>query len=239
MVRFRFRAGGIGGIRTSVRNYFSSHLLWQAQQSAIDARTIEDSLVGPTFDVRHRGSVLSAIQASVAFLEAMVNELFTDAADGHGTSGDGYIAPLDPDAIARMAAVWSDTNGGRLGAIAKYQLLLSLSDRPRLDKASDPLNSANLLIQLRNVIVHYSPESLFTDESHKLEGRLRNRFESNLLASPNSLWWPDQCLGSACAEWSWQSALALADAVSDDLSITPNYKRLLERHWEGLGGPPS
>jgi len=47
----------------------------------------------PRFDIEHHGCVLSAVIDSAAFLEAMVNELYQDAADGHGFTGDGYLAP--------------------------------------------------------------------------------------------------------------------------------------------------
>jgi hypothetical protein len=69
--------------RITMRNYFSTHHLWTAIRHAHEAQSIEASHAGRSrFDRTHRGYVLSAILSSVAFLEAMVTELFEDAEDG-------------------------------------------------------------------------------------------------------------------------------------------------------------
>ena len=47
--------------------------------------------------------VVAAVLATVTFTEAMVNELFTDAHEGEGLTGDGYLAPLDARTVDLMA----------------------------------------------------------------------------------------------------------------------------------------
>lgn len=42
----------------------------------------------------------------------MINELFTDAFNGHGLQESDYLAPLDQSVITLMAARWDETNGG-------------------------------------------------------------------------------------------------------------------------------
>ena len=39
--------------------------------------------------------MVPSVISSLAFLEAMVNELFQDATDRHHVTDDGYLAPLD------------------------------------------------------------------------------------------------------------------------------------------------
>jgi hypothetical protein len=99
-------------LRVSIRSYSSGHLLWTAQHEAELAGLVEAGLAGTVpFSLEHRGYVLSSIIASVAFLEAMINELFQDAADGHAPEPDGYITPLSEECRRTMADVWAITRG--------------------------------------------------------------------------------------------------------------------------------
>ena len=69
--------------------------------------------------MRHRAYVLSAVGEAVAFLEAFVNELYQDAADGTAGAADG----LSPDMVRLMAEHWRGTNSGKsIGAIEKYDM---------------------------------------------------------------------------------------------------------------------
>ncbi len=128
----------------AIRQYFSTHLLHTAALFSTSAGRIEDEhRAGPPFLPEHRAYVLSSILASEAFLEAMINELFQDAADSHGTAEDGYIAPLTAQGRARMRDVWRATSGGRaLGPVDKYEMVLGLNDAPPLDHSGEPYQSA-------------------------------------------------------------------------------------------------
>lgn len=161
-------------MRLLIRSYFSTRLLWAACHAGDDARAIEDSHTGePTFNVEHNGHILSAIVLSAAFLEAAINEFFQDAHDEH-LPPDGYLAALPNGALRAMAAVWRGTDDGRrLTALEKWQLMLVLAGRDPLHPGRAPFQAAKLVFDLRNVIVHYRPEDLATDDTHKLESGLR------------------------------------------------------------------
>lgn len=180
--------------------------------------------------MEHSGLVLSSIVSSVAFLEAAVNEFFQDAHDGHGLKDDGYIAPLPAGAVDAMAAVWEATEDGKtLRLLEKWQLLLRLAEKDPLDTGRAPFQDAKLVLDLRNVIVHHRPEDLGVEE-HKLERRLKGKFEPNALwaeASGGS-WWPNGCLGHGCAKWAATSVVAFADRVCGEVGIDPNYRRIAE-----------
>ena len=124
----------------------------------------------PRFDIEHHGCVLSAVIDSAAFLEAMVNELYQDAADGHGFTGDGYLAPLGDDTRRRMAQLWRETaRGQRVRVMAKYQMLLALAGQEPLDPGAQPYQDGREVIRLRNTLVHLVPESMASDEAHAME----------------------------------------------------------------------
>lgn len=105
-------AEGFGHARLSMRKYFSTNFLWTALHMSRlvgELETAEGTV--PRFDMAHRSYAVSSVIASATFLEAAVSELFQDAYDGYGLRGDGYLAPLSPDAVATMAKIWRATNG--------------------------------------------------------------------------------------------------------------------------------
>ncbi len=227
--------------RVSMRHYFSTYLLWSAEHNAVQAGSIEAAHDGPPrFDARHQSHVLDSILASAAFLEAAVNELYQDAYDGHGTSGDGYIAPLKPETRKLLAEVWRETDEGvRMRPLDKYQLLLASAGLEPLDRGEQPYQDARLVTQLRNTIAHFQPEDVSAEWPHKLGARLRGKFEENrLMAGAGNPWWPSHCLGAGCAAWAAAAAESLTAHVCAHLGIRPNYQRLREDGWSGFGEQP-
>jgi hypothetical protein len=210
-----------------MRNYFSTHLLWAARDMASKAAAIESTHTGDSlFDIEHRSYIVGSVVSAASFLEAMVNELFQDAYDGHGIRDDGYIAPLSARTIELMGGWWAESGEGSEPVLTKYQLLLLFAEQPELDKGAEPYQSAALLARLRNALVHYKSESVTAEVEHRFTKALRGKFLDNrLMAGSGNPWWPDHALGAGCAQWAFDSAKALADVVADALQITPNYRR--------------
>jgi hypothetical protein len=229
------RVGGFAP-RVLLRHYFSTHLLWTAFHASEQAGEIEEAHTGRSiFDIEHHAYVLSAIVSAVGFLEATVNEFFQDAHDEHNLTGDGYLAPLSVETIRAMAATWRGTDeGSKLNALEKWQLLRIFAGREPLDRGSAPYQDAQLVMQLRNAILHYRPESIAADEPHRMEARLKGKFaENRLMQGSGNAWWPSHCLGHGCAEWAARSALAFADQICGDLGIKANYQRVADSGWHG------
>jgi len=159
----------VGPVRVSIRHYYSPRLLWTAQHHSELAGELEEALAGKTpFSIEHHGYVLSSIITSVAFLEAMINELFQDAADDHAPA-DGYVTPLSEECRRTMAEVWAITRGGRISALEKYDSLLRSARAPLLDRKSDIVKDAGAAIDLRNRLIHFRPEDRSVDDSHAME----------------------------------------------------------------------
>jgi hypothetical protein len=221
-------------LRVVMRKYFSSYFLYAARRLSADADAIEAGHEGESrFDIAHRAYVLSSIQAAAGFLEAMVNELYQDAVDEHGTNGDGYIAPLSVETRRTMVELWRATDeGSKLRPLDKYQMLLVAAGCDRLEPGAQPYQDAHLLIGLRNAITHFQPEDLSADAPAVMERRLRGKFPDNrLMAGSGNPWWPDHCLGFGCSEWAHRTAKSLADRVAEELGIQPNYWRHEKTGW--------
>jgi hypothetical protein len=221
-----------------MRQYFSGHLLSSAGRLAELAKQIEDSHSGESrFDLAHRTYVLSSVLSSVGFLEAMINELFQDAYDGHAPDG-GAIAPLSINTRLLMAEYWRSLEQGERGRILdKYQALLTFAGQPTLEEGRQPYQDVRLALQLRNAIAHFRPQLLSADEPAKMEKWLRGKFADNrLMEGSGNSWWPDKCLGWGCADWSMRAVTALADHVVQAVGVRPNY--VVNRATGWLGDVP-
>lgn len=224
--------------RVSMRNYFSSYLLANTSRSVALARAIEDKHEGPSrFDLEHRGYVLGSILTGVGFFEALANELFQDAFDGHDAPDSG-VSGIGERARLLMCEYWRATDLGRRGrTLDKFQTLLRLSAQPSLNPGESLYQDANLAIQLRNAIAHYRPEDLAADEPASMEAKLRGKFSDNkLMNGSGNSWWPDHCLGFGCAQWAIESLVALADHVVGAIGARPNY--IVHRANGWLGNVP-
>jgi hypothetical protein len=215
-------------VNIGIRNYMSSGMLRTAKRFAAEAQKIETKHVGvwksPHVE-QHMDYAIASIVSSALFMEAMINELYTDASEKHGIDKEGYIAPLDKRTQELMAGWWEETNKGFDKTLTKYQLLLTFAGKSKLNTSAEPYQSALLLIQLRNTIVHFRPETIYSNQVHELEKKLKGKFEDNKLAHPKSNWWTSRAIGAGCAEWAADSAQAFADEVSKRLNIKPNYMR--------------
>lgn len=86
--------------KVAVRQYFATQHLWAAQHFTQECAELEGDLIARrdgTPNLKHRSMAVAAVFSSVAFLEALVNEVLQDAADGlHdrvGFRADGIVDP--------------------------------------------------------------------------------------------------------------------------------------------------
>lgn len=203
----------------SIRSYYSSRYLWSAQHHARLAKEIEDVHEGgPTISVRHSAYVISAITDSVAFVEAVVNEVAQDVADNHGS----YVSALDESVRNRIAGYW--VAGSEASTLGKYSALLEFTTGRPLDGGREPNQSMSYLIRLRNYLVHYKPADVGEAwDEPKLAQQLRGRFPDNaLMAESGNAWFPDKALGAGCAQWAADHAKEFVDTWSDALGLRLN-----------------
>lgn len=108
---------------------------------------------------------------------------------------------------------------------AKYMEFLNVLGKEKIDHQL--FEDIRLLIQLRNRLVHYKPEWVTSEDPgsiYDVEKELRGKFdESKLYLGTGNPFYPDKCLGSGCAEWSYQTAKAFVDQFYNKLGIRPLY----------------
>jgi hypothetical protein len=176
----------------------------------------------PKFNIQHRAFVTSAVRSAVGFLEAAINEVFSDVADGH----DSYVAPLSDQCRQSMGSRWnrktqrlkSRRDNKRPEILEKYQVALACSGNPVFEKDTQPYVDAELLISLRNRLETRAP----SDED-EFADKLKGKFKLNPLTT--NAYFPDSYLSAGCACWAFKTATALADEVFSRMKLTPNYQR--------------
>lgn len=208
-----------------MRVYYSSYHLWAARHFAALAKGIEATRGDrQRFDIRHRAYVTNSVFSAVSFLEAAINELYQDVADGHKS----YIAGLDSDSKRIMSDFWDFTEGRNRSAFTlldKYQIALTFLRKQQFETGRRPYQDASLVVKLRNELVHYKPRSLGGKDEHRLVRQLSGKFDDNpLMSGSGNPWFPDKCLGYGCADWSVRSVIAFADDFFDRIGVKPNYQ---------------
>lgn len=224
----------------TIRDYMAVHHLWAAQRWARMCDEAESKLVADgnnEMDFGHRSLAVAAIMSSVAFLEAFINEFYADAASPGAVTyrTEGLSAAV----LAQVAQSWADgETPGQPDKVPKvlrlYRHALHCAQAPGFDTGGDPYQSAVLLIQLRNTLVHFVPETHAHDSVHKLETGLRKRFDENRQAIGGVPWYSTRALGSGCARWAYKAAMALVDDWQRRMCLAHDY----HEHLDGMDQRP-
>lgn len=181
----------------------------------------------------HRAYVTNAILSSVSFLEANINELYSDCADSRKKDG------LDSQTIAIMGKLWHRgiPRSARYRILEKYELALDIADREAFDRGTTPYQDMEILIELRNSLIHYEPETILAeatsrshvDDLHKFEKKLKGKFQINPLTGPGNPFYLDKCLGYGCGKWAVNKSIDFVDLFCAKLGIKPPYDHVREQ----------
>ena len=208
-----------------LRTYFSLHHIRAAAHFARLSKRAESTYSG-TFDDElfneHRAYVTGSIILATSFLEATINELFSDAREGTAEQ----IKQLDSDTVNLLSNVWELSKAGSFSILEKYQLALTLAKKPLFNKGIAPYQSTHLLITLRNALAHYKPGWAGVDiDLHKWEGQLRAAGFTLNPMMPNNPFFPDRCLSHGCAKWAVETSLGFVREFCAVMNITPLFDK--------------
>ena len=208
-------------VTVSLRSYFSRHHLFGARHFVELTLNIEDAHTeGRLFNFdNHRVYAINAILSSVAYMEAAINQVFQDAADGE----EFYLRSLSRDSKATMKKLW--TNKRRLGLLEKYRLALKGARQSLLDRGSPLYERAYLVVQLRNALVHAMPTSYTVgtkDQYGWVKSLKAKRFARHpLMRNSGNPFFPDKCLAYGCAKWALNSCEKFVGTFYKKMSLNP------------------
>lgn len=207
-----------------LRAFLSTCYFLGAKDFAEKAFTLEQSPDIKPYDTIHRSYVIGSIVFSVLFLEAAINEILKNVVDEH----ENFIEPINAESRNKIAELWEtekDNGQPYLRILDKYQKILTICGKNEFQKGSQPYQSVNLLVRLRNGLVHYKPESFNNDDQCQLYQSLRGKFlENPMFQGSGNPFFPDKCLGSGCALWGVESAKSFADEFFKRMDIQAHYQ---------------
>lgn len=196
-------------------------LLAQMEPSA---ETIKgDAQKGKYVDlVRYRALAISTVFSAVAFLETTINELYAESADDTLGVVRG-LNRIDRLALARAKPLVLEHRG--ISILEKFQMALILAHRPEMDRGAQPFQDADIVIKLRNELLHYAPEWTGV-KPDRFVLMLRNKFAlSPMEADGIGPEYLDRYIGLGLAHWAFDTSLEFADAFFAKLGIQGFYQR--------------
>ena len=207
------------------RFYYSHYHLtaaaFFARQSAQIERNNPSGDAGSSEDLlQHRAYVTGCIFSSVSFLEAQINEVFTDASEDKRD----FIHPLG-DRIFLFAEMWrlDVPRTASFPILKKYEIALALAQKDSFDRGDVIYQDTKLLIKLRNALIHYEPLSSTgsAKASRDEEERFRGKFVLNPLTGSKTPFFPERCMGHGCAQWAVTTSVRFVDHFCERLGIKP------------------
>ncbi len=229
-----------------VRVHISPDLLFSAFNFAKMCHELE--LKGESDDdlktEKHTSYVMASILSAVAFLESTINEFYYVATDK--VLEIGRMPEEYRDKLSALWIVKSFRRGARI--LEKYQSALLLLNKEAFDEGNEPFQSVKILIDLRNALVHYVPQTAvirpdpLSDQIGDLEKKLKGRFEANpfipkfpVISSSQPErradypFFPERCLGYGCSKWAANCCLSFVNDFFDRVKVNWHYKHILSK----------
>ena len=128
---------------------------------------------------------------------------------------------LPEDARRKLTSTAEPLEGNRL--LDRFQLALYVLGKAPLDQGAQPYQGAELLVSLRNALVHYKPRWSDEAETKLAKGLESKHFSLSPFTGAGNPFFPDKCLGYGCAKWGWESALSFADGFFALVGVAAPY----------------
>lgn len=221
----------------TVRSYLSINFVQAAAlfcRKTLEVERNRDQYTFEELHIAHSSYAIGTIFHCAAFLEAAINELFSDAfQDGY------YHLTLElgcrEDLVPILQNLWvarrpKMPKTERLSIATKYQMVLEEYGRQMFSNEAS-YEAVLLLIQARHALMHYKLESVTTISEipavpltvQEFETQLAGRFSLNPLTGDGNPFFPDRCLGHGMCEWAVENAIAFVDEFFNRLGGKPHY----------------
>jgi hypothetical protein len=228
-----------------VITYFSTNHLLSAALFARNTLRLEKRYVAHSswylarpksltpLNAEHLSYASSAVMASVAFLEAVINEFYYDIA--HNPYSEAR-KQLGPEVTERITALWNQEipRTARYPIMQKYDIALILAGKKALDKKTATFANVRCLIELRNALTHYEPEAVVTVPMEgcemtvqSLSKKLKGKFALNPIHAGGEMpSFPHQCLGHSCSKWAVKSVRSYVRTFYEHIEIGRNWNHV-------------
>jgi hypothetical protein len=202
----------------SVRANFSiTHLLSAAHFSRLVAKIERDNAgqpLGSFFDEILAYST-ACVMTTVGALESYANEMYADY--------PMYFPNTDGRLLEKLRDFYDSKP-----VLEKFQFALFLRNVPTLDKGAKPYQDINVLLDLRNALVHFKPEWDTQQDRHsKIAEGLRGRFKPSPYYQ-GSLF-PMGWATTGGTKWSVNSAVRFINHFEDQAGLDHRLTAFMDR----------
>lgn len=207
---------GKGNITLRQKSAFAlQHLKAAAKFSRQCGKIQEQNIGNPlgAFYDDQMACVSAAVMLSVASLESNVNEYLSEP--------EKLFPDLNDQARSEVCELISP-----LSILDKYQKVLSIRGGNVYDKGSNPFQDADILVALRNELVHFHPEWHDEQERHRtLGGKLQYKFElSPFITEETGVLFPQRIISHGCTKWAVKSTLVFMENFSNRLEVGSRFR---------------
>lgn len=180
-------------------------------------RINEGSELGSFYD-EQKACVSASIMLSVASLESNINEHLVDS--------DTLLAELPSGARKQLNDLLS-----RRPILEKYERVLGAKDIQPFDQGVRPYQDVDILVAVRNELVHFHPEWHDEQERHRRLGeRLKDRFElSPFISEKTGVLFPQRIVSHGCTKWAVQSSLAFMECFAEKVGLPSRFEQYMDR----------
>lgn len=214
--------------------HLSSAALFSQRANEIESKVTKDNFHGSNIRREHSACIVSSIMLSVSFLEALINEFYTDCFDHHKPE---YF---DLPNYSCLVNNWKNgfPRTAKYTVVEKYRIALEIMCIDPVSNDRYPLQDIIKLIKLRNALVHFEPETTISFSScgidssqiHKFEKDFVGKFKLHPLTGEGNPFYPDKLLCAECAKWSVKSSIDFTDLFFSRIKKTPIYNGAREHY---------
>jgi hypothetical protein len=206
---------------TFTGQFLEASVLFVRRARAIEATASE----GTADQIRceHMGLVCAVIMQCAAALETETHEVCVYGPGAH--LGSGGIDVLAQDFLHPIADIVDDQS-----TLARFDLILHLLKRPPLSKGTNPYQAAELVVRLRNEIIHYKSRWGVEMERNRLQAAMQSLGHKPAPHThPSMNFFPHRCLSADCAAWALSSVVAFLEAFYVALGVPSRFETYRSR----------
>ncbi|MGA2534074.1 MAG: hypothetical protein ABSG19_13685 [Candidatus Aminicenantales bacterium] len=186
--------------------------MFYEKSAGFEKQHLGEELTGAMI-LEYQAEVTAAIFSAWFFFEATINEFFWAA-----QNSPSIIEGFDASEIKALSEHIKDIR--KPSSLCKYSKALEYLKKKEYSEKDPVYDSAKLLSNLRNALVHFVPEWTGTDPRNLVPG-LTGKISLSPLFGEAFPFFPHRCLSADCARWSLRTVCAFVDDFYERIGIKP------------------